>query len=85
METKSASWKWAWRLSGSVLALQFYFVRELIAALAFFAIGFAALALVIVTLYMLQKGWEVAVERMADGKHLAGQSLQPEQSVRWTP
>lgn len=85
MKTKGASWKWAWCISGSAVALQFYFVRELIAAFAFFAIGFAALALVIVTLYILQKGWEVAVERMADGKHLAGQSLQPEQSVRWTP
>ena len=55
MKTKGASWKWAWCLSGSAVAWQFYFVRELIAAFAFFAIGFAAVALVFGSLYTLQK------------------------------
>ena len=55
MKTKGTSWKWAWCLSGSAVAWQFYFVRELIAALAFFAIGFAAVVLVFGSLYTLQK------------------------------
>jgi hypothetical protein len=46
---------------GAAVALQFYFFQELLAALALFAIGFAAVASVMVGLYVLQKGWEMAV------------------------
>ena len=55
-----------WWFLAVVVGLQLYFVRELLAAFALFAMGFAAVAFVIVSLYMLQKGWEVAVERVAE-------------------
>lgn len=54
-----------WWFLAVVVALQLYFVRELLAAFALFAMGFAAIAFVVVSFYMLQKGWEVAVERVA--------------------
>jgi hypothetical protein len=76
MKTKGTSWKWAWCLSGAAVAWQFYFVRELVAAFAFFAIGFTALALVIGTLYMLQKGWEMGVTRLFDRQKLAEPGLE---------
>ena len=50
------------------IASQFYFVKELLAAFAFFAIGFAALTFVVVSLYLLQKGWEVAAVRIIDSE-----------------
>lgn len=46
------------------MALQMYFVRELLAAFAMFAVGFAAIAMVIATIYMLQKTWEAGVARL---------------------
>ena len=76
MKTKSASWKWAWWLLMAGVAWQFYFVRELIAALTFFAIGFAAVALVFGSLYMLQKSWEMGVTRLFDRQKLAEPGLE---------
>lgn len=58
-----------WWFLGIVVAFQLYFVRELLAAFALFALGFAAIAFVIGGLYMLQKGWEVAVARVAGSQH----------------
>jgi hypothetical protein len=58
-----------WWFLGGVVALQMYFVRELLAAFALFTLGFAVIAFVIGSLYMLQKTWAVAVERVADSKH----------------
>jgi hypothetical protein len=69
MKTKDNGRKWMWRFLGVLVALQLYFVRELLAAFALFALAFAAIAFVIVSLYMLQKGWEVAVARVADSSH----------------
>src|ERR1700756_2459093 len=66
---KDSGRKWMWWFLAVVVALQLYFVQELIAAFALFAVGFAAIAFVIVSLYMLQKGWEVAVGRVADSEH----------------
>jgi uncharacterized membrane protein YccF (DUF307 family) len=73
MVTKDRGWKWMWCFVGALVTLPFYFVRELIAAFALFAIGFAAIAFVIASLYMLQKGWEVAVARIVDTERLAAQ------------
>lgn len=54
----------------AVIALaQFYVVRELLAAFAIFAFGFAALAAVIGALYLLQKTGELAVARLAALRH----------------
>lgn len=61
--------KWMWRFLGVLVALQLYFVRELLAAFALFVLAFAAIAFVVISLYMLQKGWEVAVARVAESRH----------------
>jgi uncharacterized membrane protein YhaH (DUF805 family) len=61
--------KWMWWFLAVVILLQLYFVKELLAAFALFVMGFAAIGFVVVSLYMLQKGWAVAVERIADSGH----------------
>jgi len=53
MKTEGKSWKLARWLLVAGVCLQIYFVQELVAAFAFFAIGFMAIAFVIVSLYML--------------------------------
>ena len=69
MKTKDKSRKWMWWFLGMLGAMQLYFVRELLAAFALFALGFAAIAAVLGTIYMLHSGWAVAVERLAESKH----------------
>ena len=69
MKTKDNSRKWMWWFLAVMVALQLYFVRELLAAFALFAMGFAAVTFVIASMYMLHKGWEVAVERVAESGH----------------
>lgn len=69
MKTKDSKRKWMWWFLGVVLALQVYFVQELLAAFALFAIGFAALAFVVISVYALQKAWEAGVQRVADSQH----------------
>jgi len=69
MKNKDKGRKWMWWFLGGVAALQLYFVRELLAAFALFAVGFAAIALVIASLYTLQRGWALAAERVADSRH----------------
>ncbi len=56
---------WLWGFLAVIALAQFYVVRELLAAVALFAIGFAALAFVVASLYMLQKSWELAVARIS--------------------
>jgi len=82
MEIERKSWKRTrWLLIAGV-GLQFYFVQELVVAFAFFAIGFVAIAFVILSLYMLQKGWEAAVARFTHNGNLSGPSLQAGSPVR---
>jgi hypothetical protein len=69
MKTKDNGRKWMWRFLGVLVALQLYFVRELLAAFALFSLAFAAIAFVVISLYMLQKSWEIAVARVADSNH----------------
>jgi hypothetical protein len=69
IKTKDNGRKWMWWFLAVVVALQMYFVKELLAAFAMFAMGFAAIAFVVVSFYMLHKGWEVAVERVAESAH----------------
>lgn len=61
--------KWLWGFLAVIALAQLYVVRELLAAFAIFALGFAALAFVVVSLYMLQKSWELAVARLAALRH----------------
>lgn len=58
-----------WMFLGTLAAFQIYFVQELVAALALFALGFLAIALAFGSLYMLHRVWAVAVERAADSQH----------------
>jgi hypothetical protein len=69
MKTKDSNRKWMWWFLGVVLALQLYFVRELLAAFALFALVFAAIAGVVMSVYMLQKVWEAGVQRLAESRH----------------
>jgi len=60
---------WLWGFLAVIALAQLYVVRELLAALAIFTLGFAALAFVVASLYMLQKSWELAVARLAALRH----------------
>ena len=85
MKTEDKGRKWMWLFLGLIVALKFYFVRELIAAFVLFAVGFAAIAAVVASLYMLQKGWEVTVVRFIDRQRLPGPSLHAGRPARETP
>ncbi|HXY26222.1 MAG TPA: hypothetical protein VEI73_16340 [Candidatus Acidoferrum sp.] len=69
MNKKDKSRKWMWGILGTIAALQIYFVQELLAVFALFALGFLAIAMVIGSLYMLQRAWALAVERAANSQH----------------
>jgi uncharacterized membrane protein YhaH (DUF805 family) len=69
MKNRDKSRKWMWWLLGSIAALQMYFVRELLAAFALFAMGFLAIAAIVVSLYTLHRVWAVTVDRVADSRH----------------
>ncbi len=58
-----------WWLLGAIAALQVYFVQELLAAFALFAMAFLAIAGVTVSLYTLHRVWAVTVDRVADSRH----------------
>lgn len=82
MKTNSKVWKWALWLLVACVGLRFYFLQELVAAFAFFAIGFAAVAFVILSLYMLQKGWAAAMERFTVREDLSGSALRAAKPAR---
>lgn len=63
--------KWMWWLLASIVALQIYFVQELLAAFALFAMAFLAIAGATVSVYMLHRAWAVTVDRVADSQHPA--------------
>ena len=57
---------WLWGLLAVIGMSQLYVVRELLAALALFALGFATIAFVVASLYMLHNCCELAVARLAN-------------------
>jgi hypothetical protein len=69
MGSKDKGRKWLWWFLGAIAALQLYWVRELLAAFAIFALGFAVIAALIGSLYMLQKGWEAGVAMLVASQH----------------
>jgi len=71
MKSKDKSRKWMWWFLGVIVAMQLYFVRELLAAFALFALGFGVVAAIIGAAYMLYQGWAVAVDRLAASQHPA--------------
>ena len=58
--------KWLWIFLAVLVMSQLYFVRELLAVLALFAVVFAMIALVVAGLYTLQNCWKLAVARLAE-------------------
>ena len=54
-----------WLFLAVLGAVQFYVVRELLAAFALFVLGFGAIAAVILSVYFLQKAWEAGVAGLA--------------------
>ena len=64
METKDKSRKWMWWFLAAVLAVQVYFVWEVVAALALFALGFGALTAAVGGIYLLYKGSESVLDRL---------------------
>jgi hypothetical protein len=69
MKTQDKSRKWMWMFLAALVSLQMYFVWELLAVFALFAVGFSAVAFVVGSLYMLHRGWALAVDRIADSRH----------------
>jgi len=69
MRTKDKSRKWMWTFLAVLVSLQMYFVWELLAVFALFAVGFAAIAFAAGSVYMLHRGWALAVDRVADSQH----------------
>jgi len=65
-QTNDTRRAWLWWFLTLVAASQLYFVRELVAAFALFAIVFAAIVFVVATLYMLTKVSELALSRLAE-------------------
>ena len=63
MKNKDVNRKWMWWFLVALVALQIYFVRELLAAFALFAFGFAALAVAVTGLYLVQRAWEAGLVR----------------------
>ena len=73
---------WLWGFLAVIVMSQLYIVQELLAAFALFALGFATIAFVVASLYMLQHCWELAGVRFADirtARHERGLS-QPRES-----
>ena len=85
MKTEGKRWKWAWWLLVAGVGLRSYFVQELVAVFSFFAIGFAVVAFAILSLYMLQRGWEAAVGRFTNREDLSGPGLQAGRPAREMP
>jgi len=69
MSKKDSLRKWMWLFLGVLAALQFYAVRELIAAFAIFVLGFAVLAACAGTFYFLVKAWAAGIGLAADSQH----------------
>lgn len=64
MKTKDTLRKWMWLLLAVLTVMQFYFVRELLAAFALFILGFALIAILITSLYLAQKVWETGLGQL---------------------
>jgi hypothetical protein len=57
--------KWMWGVLAAILAVQIYYVRELLAALLLFASVFVVLAALGLGLYLLQQAGELSFARLA--------------------
>ena len=73
-KTDDKSRKWMWWFLAAVVAAQLYFVQELLAAFALFAAGFAVIAVLVSSVYMMHKVWEAGVARMSERGYNTGQA-----------
>jgi hypothetical protein len=64
-QTEDTRRPWLWWFLALVAVSQLYFVRELVAAFALFAVVFAAIAFVVASLYMLMTVSGLALSRLA--------------------
>jgi hypothetical protein len=60
-EPQDHSRKWMWCFLATLLALQLYFVRELLAALFLFALGFGALAGLALFLFLVERAGQFSM------------------------
>jgi hypothetical protein len=66
IEVKDNARKWLWSFLVVLVMSQIYFVRELLAAFALFAVFFALIAVMVATLYTLQNCCKLAVARLSE-------------------
>lgn len=59
--------KWMWVFLTALVALQFYFVRQLLSALLLFAVGFAAIFALLAAGYLVHRAWESSLAGMLRG------------------
>ena len=59
--SKDSARKWMWIFLAALVALQIYFVRELLAALFLFTVGFAALAGVALACYLFERASQASL------------------------
>jgi hypothetical protein len=69
IKTEDKSRKWMWIFLAAVVSLQVYFVWELLAVFALFAIGFVSIAFVLGSLYILHQGGALVAGRIASSRH----------------
>jgi hypothetical protein len=67
--SKDSGRMWLLAFLAVIVLTEFFVFRELLAAFAIFALGFAVLLAVVAGLYMLQKTWELAIMRLAALRH----------------
>jgi hypothetical protein len=53
--------KWLWMFLGALVALQLYFVRELLAALFLFTLAFAVLACLVLVLFLIEQAGQLSL------------------------
>ena len=64
-EKKDGARKWMWGALLAILAVQIYFVRELLAALFLFAVVFVAIAAVALGLFLVERAGELSLAWVA--------------------
>ena len=65
-KAKDTNRAWLWWFLAILVGAQVYVVQELAAVLALFTLGFAAIAALAASLYVVQKGWRLAAIRIAE-------------------
>ncbi len=67
--------KWMWGILAAILAVQVYYVREILAALFLFALVFAVIAGVALVLYLVERAGEFSFAWVAPATRRAWEYL----------